>query len=115
MSEDPFSAGAAAGGAAAQPAAAAVRSAPAAPLPAAPSAAAAALAGPAAADPAASSPARRSHQRSLGIDISSSRSTAAAVITASTNSGVLAMDSQTTAPAKSAAYRYMIMTLERCE
>src|SRR5215472_15494968 len=57
----------------------------------------------------------RSHHRSLGIDISSSRSSAATVITASVSSGVFAMDSQTTTPENSVAHRYMISTLERWE
>jgi hypothetical protein len=57
----------------------------------------------------------RFHQRSRGMDIISSASMAASVVTASRDSGVLAMDSQTIPPANSAAHRYMISTLERCE
>ena len=40
---------------------------------------------------------------------------APSVVTASRDSGVLAMDSQTMPPANSVAHRYMISTLERCE
>ena len=60
-------------------------------------------------------PRLRSHQRSLGIDISSSVTIATTVVTAKTNSGVRAIDSQTIAAENSAAHRYMISTLARCE
>jgi hypothetical protein len=49
------------------------------------------------------------------MDISSNASTAPNVITPNTNSGVLAVENQTTSPENMAAHRYMISTLSRCE
>ena len=64
---------------------------------------------------AAAAPLLRCHQRSLGMDISSSDRTAASVMTAKTSSAVRSTDSQTIVPEKSAAHKYMISTLRRCE
>jgi hypothetical protein len=55
------------------------------------------------------------HGRSRGIVTSSRTSTAATVTMARTNSGVRTIDSRMTVPENSAAHRYMISTLVRCE
>jgi len=57
----------------------------------------------------------RDHGRSRGIVTSSRSSTATTVTMARTNSGVLTIDSRMTVPENSAAHRYMISTLVRCE
>src|SRR5438132_866257 len=57
----------------------------------------------------------RAHWRSRGIDANSRASMAPTVMMTSTTSGVRTMDSHTTLPAKTAAHRYMIRTLVRCE
>src|SRR5215472_4806708 len=57
----------------------------------------------------------RSHHRSLGIDSSTSTSTAPTVAAASTSSGTFTMDRPTTVPENTAAHAYRISTLDRCE
>jgi hypothetical protein len=65
--------------------------------------------------PAAGWAAGRAHGRSRGIDTNSSASIAPTVTMTSTSRGVWTIDSHTTLPANSAAHRYMIRTLVRCE
>jgi hypothetical protein len=57
----------------------------------------------------------RFHQRSRGIDASSSTKTPATVTMPRTSSFVRMMDSSTTVPANKDAHRYMSRTLPRCE
>jgi hypothetical protein len=57
----------------------------------------------------------RDHGRSRGIVTSSRPITAATVTMARTYSGVRTIDSRMTVPENTAAHRYMISTLVRCE
>jgi hypothetical protein len=58
---------------------------------------------------------RRFHQRSRGMDASSSTRTPPSVTMPRTSSFVRMIDSSTTVPANRDAHRYMSRTLARCE